>query len=666
MRRKQKLVEARLERPNSVGLEPCTTCSAACPVGTDTRAYVDLIAQGRYEEAFEKLREFNPFPSVCGLVCHHPCEEECRRREVDEPVALRNLKRFAVEQSLEYRKRTRTKAAITHSESIGIVGSGPAGLTVAYDCIRQGYQATVYEALPKPGGLLAWAIPRYRLPEDVLADDIDDIVASGVQVKTGVTLGKDVSLDELREKHDVVVLALGLSESHSLPLENVEHPDVHLALPFLRDAISELAEVRDDVIVIGGGNVAVDVARTAVRLGAKTVKMVCLENEEEMPAWEWEEREALEEGIAIIHRRGPKEVIVEDGRITGLLVREVERVFDEQGKFAPTYFDDRLSTVEGEMVIIAIGQHSELRCVEDSDVELSDRGRLVFDPTTMSTSVEGVFACGEVVTGPGSAIEAVASGARTARAVLGYLETGRLAVIVDEQVETVGELPEEVSEKVQRVQRVAMPTLAPEERKKSFVQFELGYDEKAALREARRCLSCTAGAVVDETKCEACLTCLRICPFDVPVVEDAAVISSDICQACGLCAVECPAKAITIKRFADRSIVDRVVKLMEGGTSVVKRVEMVCAQDAETREELRDRVETIDGIVTAKVPVNCAARVEEVDMMKPFELGAESVVLRRCKECRYPGAEMRLARRVGRTREILDAVGVGGERLILE
>jgi ferredoxin len=171
---------------------------------------------------------------------------------------------------------------------------------------------------------------------------------------------------------------------------------------------------------------------------------------------------------------------------------------------------------------------------------------------------------------------------------------------------------------------------------------------------------------VDEAKCEACLTCLRICPFDVPVVEDVAVISSDICQACGLCAVECPAKAITIKRFADRGIVDRVVKLMEGGTSAVRRVEMVCAQDAETREELRDRVETIDGIVTAKVPVNCAARVEEVDMMKPFELGAESVVLRRCKECRYPGAEMRLARRVGRTREILDAVGVGGERLILE
>ncbi len=176
-------------------LEVCATCSAACPVHTDTRAYVDCISRGDYEGAFEKIREFNPFPSVCGLVCHHPCEQQCRRQFVDAPVALRNLKRFATERALDYRQRMRAPAKITKPQTIGIVGSGPAGLTVAHDCIKAGYAVTVYEALPKPGGLLACAIPKYRLPDQVLAQDINDIEALGVEIQTGVRVGQDVTLD---------------------------------------------------------------------------------------------------------------------------------------------------------------------------------------------------------------------------------------------------------------------------------------------------------------------------------------------------------------------------------------------------------------------------------------------------------------------------------------
>jgi len=656
------------ETKATVAIERCATCSAACPVRTDTRAYVDLIQQGRYLEAFEKIREFNPFPSVCSLICHHPCEQECRRATVDAAVALRNLKRFAVEQALEYRQRKRQKAVITSSKTVGVIGAGPAGLTVAHDCIKAGYAVTVYEAMPRIGGILACAIPRYRLPDEVLQQDLDDILALGVEVRTNVRVGKDIHLSELRERHDAVVLALGLSESRTVPIENGDHPDVVLALPFLRASVlGPPPKVHEHVLVVGGGNVAVDCARTAIRLGARTVKMIMLENEEEMPAWDWECREALEEGITFVHRQGPKRLLTERGKITGLVTRAVLRVFDESGRFAPTYDDQRLTTIPGEMVIIAIGQRSDLSLVQGTPVQLDERGPLRFDRETMATSMPGVFACGEVVTGPGAAIEAVASGHRAARAVLHYLQTGAVTPVCEEPApEKVGELPKDVIEHIKRMERIAMPTLSPEERRRSFVQFELGYTEKMALAEARRCLSCTAGATVDEKKCEACLTCLRVCPFGVPQVDKVAVMCSEMCQACGLCAVECPARAISIRRFAPGDIRDRVTTLLRGAPAPLARVEFTCAQDAETNEDLRDRIITADGVHVAVLPVTCAARVDEIDMMKPFELGARAVVVRRCRDCRYRGAMDRLSKRIGRTREILTAAGIGADKLTLE
>ncbi len=641
-------------------LDMCATCRAACPVYTDTRGYIDLIARGRYVEAFEKIRATNPFPSVCAAICHHPCEQACRRQHVDEPVAIRNLKRFAVERALEHRRESRKAATITKDKTIGVVGAGPAGLAVATDVIRAGYAVTVYDSLPSPGGNLAYAIPKYRLLAEDLSQDIEDITALGVEVKCGVKVGTDVTLDDLAKKHDAVVIAVGLYDSRMLPLEGTGN--VTDAMNFLRSiALDKAPDVPESVIVVGGGNVAVDVARSAVRLGATSVKMVMLESEDEMPAWEWECREALEEGIALVHSRGPVKV-----DSSGLVVREVTRVFDDDGRFSPEYDDSKTETIPGDMVILSIGQQSDIGFVDGTGVKASRPGRLDFDPEAMTTTLDGVFACGEVITGPGSAIEAVASGHRAASAVMSWLETGKVVVTDIERAEEVGELGEDVIERVRRIERLAMPTMSPDERKKSFAQFELGYSEKDALAEARRCLSCTAGAEVDEGKCEACLTCLRICPFGVPVVDDIAVMCSDLCQACGLCAVECPARAISIRRFAVGDIRDRITALLADTKLEVKRVIICCNQDAEDAESLVDRIELTDDGVVAVFPVACAARAEEVDMMKPFEYGVETVVVRTCGDCRYPGALDRIQKRVARTSSILAAAGIGGDRLQYE
>jgi ferredoxin len=318
-------------------------------------------------------------------------------------------------------------------------------------------------------------------------------------------------------------------------------------------------------------------------------------------------------------------------------------------------------------VILAIGQAADLALVEGTGVKTSAPGRLVFDPVTMAASEKGVFACGEVVTGPGSAIEAVASGHRAARAALRYVETGETAPVGDEPLpKEVDKLPEQVVQRTRRLERLAMPTLGPEKRTGNFAQFELGYDERSALAEARRCLACTAGATVDDEKCAACLTCLRVCPFGVPVVDHTAVMCSEMCQACGLCATECPALAISIKRFAVGTIRDRIARLLAGKPQPVERVELVCSQNAVSREDLADRIETRAGAQVAVVPVTCAALLDEVAMMKPFEFGARAVAVRTCADCGYSGAVERLARRVGRTQAILEACGVGGANLTLE
>ncbi|MFH0964667.1 MAG: FAD-dependent oxidoreductase [Planctomycetota bacterium] len=418
------------------------TCRAACPVHTDTRAYVDLVAQGRYHEAFDLIRAVNPFPSVCGYICHHPCEQECRRKHVDSAVALRELKRFVAERSREYRRTHRAKAGRRTDKSVAVIGAGPGGLTTARQLAIDGHAVTVFDRNATPGGVLAHTIPAYRLPDDVLDQDIEEILSLGIEFKGGTDCGRDGLFTKLVKEHDAVVLATGLPKSAMLP--GLEGDGIEPAMEFLQAARCGKGKFPGDrCVVIGGGNVAMDVARTARRLGATHVDVVCLENEEEIPAWPWELEETVDEGIQVHHRWGPVSPLRKDGKIVGLKARKVTSVFDGEGRFAPKYDDSVTKEFPADSILVSIGQRSDLDFVKGV-LELDARGRLVVDRETGRTSRENVFACGEVVTGPGAAIEAVASGQRVAKVVAHYLETGEIPEIQEESFKTLGDLSQKV------------------------------------------------------------------------------------------------------------------------------------------------------------------------------------------------------------------------------
>ncbi len=399
-------------------------CMAACPVHTDTRGYAEKVAMGLYEDALDILLDVNPFSSVCGRICHHPCEQDCRRAKVDSPVGLRDLKRFVMEQTRSYRKETCKTYALDKEEKIAVIGSGPAGLTAAKDLIEKGFPVTVFEKEKQPGGMIANAIPRYRLPLEIVQEDIEGITAAGVDIRTGYEIGRDKTINDLMEEgYRAVIIAIGLSDSVGIPIPGAASKGVLFALPFLKAAATGPGmEVGKNVVVIGGGNVAVDVARVAIRLGADNVTMACLESRDEMPAWKWEINEAKEENVQILCSIGPTE-IQGNGRVESIVFRKCVSVFDENKRFNPKY-DDALTTVKADTIIFSIGQKADLKCLDGSAVEKNKSGRLAVDPNTLATSVKGVFACGEVATGPGAAIQAVRQGHMVASAVSAYNDTG--------------------------------------------------------------------------------------------------------------------------------------------------------------------------------------------------------------------------------------------------
>jgi len=644
---------------------PYSPCRAACPVHTDIQGYVGLISKGMYNEAFDVISAPNPIASVCSMICHHPCEQACRRCSVDEPLAIRHLKRFAIEKSLEYRKSKRKPVEKTRGKSAGIIGSGPSGLTAANDLASLGYDVTIYERHHVLGGMLASAIPPYRLPREILQEDVEDVISKGIDVKTNCQVGKDITLNEIISKHDAVLIAVGLSLSRSLNIPGVEGPGVLLAIPFLTEvAFGGKPKLGENVLVIGGGNVAVDVARTARRLGVKKVSMVCLESAEEMPAWTWEVNESLEEGITILNRWGPKAVRRTNGTVQGLEVVKVKSVFDELGRFSPTFYDDQTSFIEADTIIITIGQMSDNSLLKDSPVSVDQRGRIDWDPDTQMTNAKGVFVSGEVVTGPGSAVAAVANGHRAALAMHLYLQgEGIKGVLPAAEKEKIAPLPEDVKKKILAVPRQSIKHLAPEIRCESFCSFELSYDEEEALKEAGRCRGCGGGAYVNVNRCMGCLTCQRICPYGAPVVSSYSEIRLEYCQACGLCAPACPGRAISMLSYDIDGIRNALPSMV--GTIDPKRTDPVVAAFLCNHHAGVGGFNLQENII--QIPVHCISRVDILDILKAFECGVDGVAVLHCADgsCKYRGIARRVGARMENAKKLISALGIEEGRLSL-
>jgi NADPH-dependent glutamate synthase beta subunit-like oxidoreductase len=458
----------------------------------DIPNYIMAIAQGDVNKALSIIRESNPLPSICGRVCHHPCEEECNRKVVDSPVAIEWLKQFAADcgDSKKPRPVRRKK-----EERVAIVGSGPAGLTAAYDLVRKGYGVAVFEAASIPGGILSSAIPDFVLSPEAVEADIDYIKGLGVKIHTNVHVGKDVSLDAFRRQgYRAILIAIGAQNSAQLRVPGSDLPGVYNAMPFLKDAKrGRIESVRGKVWVIGGGGVAMDVARTALRLGAEEVHVACLESRADMPAFDWEIEAAEREGVRLHPSLAPQEFSSKSGsRVTGINFKRVTSTsLDSEGRIHWTLMEGPGSdyAVDADAVIVAIGQATDVASLSDNSLSISGRGTIVVNEATGKTNVPGIFAAGDVAGTGRTVTDSMAAGRRAALSIDQFLR-GKAIVPAKESREIITIKPEQVPVYLTRRDRWEMPKLLPKQAVKTFKEVELGYAYWQAVEEARRCLNC--------------------------------------------------------------------------------------------------------------------------------------------------------------------------------
>lgn len=585
-------------------------CTLTCPSNIDVQGYIGLIANGRYREALRLIKRDNPFPVAIGRVCPRPCEEACRRNLVDEPVAIDWLKRFAADLDLKSADGFDPPLAPKTGKRVAIVGGGPAGMSAAYYLIQEGVDVTVYEAEERAGGMFRYGIPDYRLPQDTLDREIDTILRLGVDLKTGIRIGRDIELKELQETHDAVILAHGAWKSRGLRVQGEDRPGVIAGIEFLRDVVQGARpDLGERVAVIGGGNTAIDSARTAVRVGAREVNLFYRRTDVEMPASPLEVEEALEEGVQFYYLVAPM-MVQEKGKglKTLRLIKMELGEPDSSGRRRPIPIEGSDFEVQVDTIITAIGQYADTRFLESIDGLIDEKGYLVCDEQTGSTAVPGLFAAGDLVTGPDIAIRAVAGGKHAARAALAYLRgvEYRIAPEFLSKKEDFGKLTEDEYRDEPRVARERMKVASPSKRKSNFSEIEKGYSEKQALREAARCMECGCQDVEecklksyaqgyeanpvhypgeiqrhpidqshpyisrDPAKCVLCGRCIRIClevqglgvlgyvnrgfksvvvpTFSMPFGED------PLCISCGQCVSACPVGALTEKMPGGKTV----------------------------------------------------------------------------------------------------------------
>jgi NADPH-dependent glutamate synthase beta subunit-like oxidoreductase len=602
-------------------------CQHACPVHTDACGYVTAIAEGRYEDAYRIARATNPFASICGRVCGAPCEANCRRGSLDEPVAIRALKRFVTDKFgpetgdyTSYRTGANLRMLPPNRgdyEKVAVIGAGVAGMTVAHDLVQIGYKVTVFEANSEPGGMLTAGVPVFRLPRELVRHEINAILSLGVELKCNMKLGRDFTIADLRAQgYKSIFLGVGLPSGRKLSLPGGETEGVYDGMEFLK-AFNEGTPLPMGrrVVVVGGGNVAYDVARSALRpfealnqedalqemghsekvaydvarsalrmSGDKEIHVVCLESRDEMPADDVEVHEGEEEGIHLHNRVGPKEIIVENGKLKGLRVVKCLSVFNDEKRFEPKFDEADLTDIHADAVIFAIGQSSDLSFLKPEDGVEINRGLIKVDPVTYQTTAPDIFACGDVAHGARLFIDAIASAHTAARSMHDFLRGTRTDVVVRKRW-----LPAEytMAEGWHREVRCNAPVLESERRAASLENVELSYPEEMARRQGSRCLRCNINTVFDTDHCIACNGCVDVCPedliklvgistlsdyeaherlvqagADLALAEYQALSRQDkdelggimlkdesTCIRCAMCASRCPTHAILMKRF---------------------------------------------------------------------------------------------------------------------
>lgn len=492
-------------------------CKAECPAHIGIQGYIKLASQGKYTEALELIKHENPFPAVCGRICPRKCEFACTRGDIDAPIAIDEIKKFIAEQDLNKNNRYVPEIKHNYQNKVAVVGAGPSGLSCAFFLAVSGYKVTVFEKQKALGGMLTLGIPSFRLEKQVVNAEIDVLRELGVEFKTGIEVGKDISLKYLRTQgFEAFYVAVGAQAGRKLGIEGETGEGVTTGVDFLRKVnLGEEVKLDGTTVVIGGGNVAIDVARTATRVGAAQVEMYCLESRSEMPALTEEIDEALEEGISINNSWGPKRIILEAGKVTGIEFKKCISVFDENNRFNPKIDENEVKVVKANSILISVGQAMDWgNLLEGSKVELNPNKTIKADNITLQTGEPDVFAGGDALTGPRFAIDAIAIGKEAAISIHRFVQPG--------QSLTIGRTKRDYRmfdknnlelEGYDRVPRQQVNHVDANKSKESFKDLRETFTEEQMKKETERCLSCGA-TVVDEYLCVGCGVCTTKCKFD--------------------------------------------------------------------------------------------------------------------------------------------------------
>lgn len=506
----------RINRKN-VTEEGTSPCKTECPAHIAVQGYIKLAAQGKFKEALELIKIENPFPAVCGRICPRFCESACTRCDIDDPVAVDEIKKFIAEQDLIAKNRFIPKKRHAYGNKIAVIGAGPAGLSCAYYLAIDGYEVTVFEKQKALGGMLTLGIPEFRLEKNVINAEIDILKELGVAFKTGVEVGKDIKLDDLRkEGFEAFYVAIGAQGGRALGIEGEDAQGVLTGVDFVRRVnLGESITLKGKTIVIGGGNVAIDVARNAVRLGEDTVSLYCLESREEMPALEEEIAEALSEKIEINNSWGPKRILTENGKVTGVEFKKCVSVFDENKRFKPVFDESEVIQVKAENLMISVGQTIEWGdLLKDSACVLNPNGTVQADPVSYQSAQKDIFVGGDAYTGPKFAIDAIAAGKQGAVSIHRFVHPGQSLVIGRSRREYHALNKDEVDfESFDRMPRQSVLHVHSTDKKDLFKDPRQTFTLEQIKKETERCLGCGA-AVVDEFMCVGCGSCTTKCKFD--------------------------------------------------------------------------------------------------------------------------------------------------------